>query len=726
MFLHGYLLLGLGLAVVPVLLHLLLKQRPRRVVFPAFRFLKQRQQTNQRRMRLQNLLLLLLRVLVLCVLILAFARPRLFADRAGTAMDRPVAAVLLFDTSPSMDYAFAGTTRLDEARRRARELLDEMESTSRVAVLDSGDPVPEPLLPVGEARARLKALATRPGAGSLNRAVERALDLLARNREQKAGTTDDAPPHLLVIFSDRARACWDQRGVQPKVPEGVSVLFVDVGAERPQNLGIEKVELVPPAVAPGASYQVRVHVRGTAGGHENQVSCQLDGEPQPEVRLVRLEKDHATAVIAFDRAAPAEKSGRDTFHPMTLRLGTRDALPFDDVRHATLVVRGVRRMLTLVQDDPAPARIWAAAHQALRAFDNEVLPFAKADALPLSNYTVVVLCQPVSVPAAWWKKLDDYARQGGSVAVIPPGDELTKGFDNELLPAPLGELASTPAERPLAWRDFSGSHALLAPFVAWARGVDPDFLRPDHRPFVRRYWRLGPLRPDALAVTAYENGSPALAERRVGPRGKVLLFTSPLDVRWFDEQKTMQWNNYWQDSSFGLVLIDRTSRYLAGEQAAPDIAFPCGVEVSVRVPSPLAPPYTVTGPGLRDAEQKLKAPTAAGEITVPQARQPGNFTVLDEKRQAVAGFSLDVPSGESDLTRVPDEEVRQLFGDRALVKAGQSATLREALSASHSPPWELLPYLMLAVLALMTAEGLFANRFYRTAPEPEAKEAKAA
>src|SRR5947199_10769540 len=138
-FIHGYLLGGLVLAGVPVLLHLILRQKPRRLPFPAFRFLKARQRINQRKMQLQHLLLLLLRILVLAALCLALARPRLFTGGPGAGGDRPVVAVLLFDTSPSMEYTVGGVSRLDEARRRAGELLDEMKPDSRVGVVDSGE-----------------------------------------------------------------------------------------------------------------------------------------------------------------------------------------------------------------------------------------------------------------------------------------------------------------------------------------------------------------------------------------------------------------------------------------------------------------------------------------------------------------------------------------------------------------------------------------------------------
>ena len=54
------LLTGAALVGLPVLLHLIMRQEPKRLPFPAFRFLKQQRQINQRKIRLRHLLLLLL------------------------------------------------------------------------------------------------------------------------------------------------------------------------------------------------------------------------------------------------------------------------------------------------------------------------------------------------------------------------------------------------------------------------------------------------------------------------------------------------------------------------------------------------------------------------------------------------------------------------------------------------------------------------------------------
>src|SRR4051794_19498537 len=209
-FIHAYLLGGMLLAGVPVLLHLILRQKPKRLTFPAFRFLKARQKINTRRMQLQHLLLLLVRILIISALCLALARPRLFSSRLVASSDRPVVAALLFDTSASMEYTVGGVSRLEDAKKRCRELLGEMDAGSRVAAKRPcrnfpgerapgrgaaapapGD-APQPAWrPPGEPRTRADPLRTRRAGGPLNTPVARALRLW-----EQRGKGEEGPPRL--------------------------------------------------------------------------------------------------------------------------------------------------------------------------------------------------------------------------------------------------------------------------------------------------------------------------------------------------------------------------------------------------------------------------------------------------------------------------------------------------------------------------------------------------
>ncbi|HUG93733.1 MAG TPA: BatA and WFA domain-containing protein [Planctomycetaceae bacterium] len=71
------LLYGLGLAALPVILHFLLRSKPKKLLFPALRLLMHRRKTNVRRLRLRHLWLLLVRIAVIAAIVLAVARPSL-------------------------------------------------------------------------------------------------------------------------------------------------------------------------------------------------------------------------------------------------------------------------------------------------------------------------------------------------------------------------------------------------------------------------------------------------------------------------------------------------------------------------------------------------------------------------------------------------------------------------------------------------------------------------
>ena len=103
-FLHAAFLGGAAAVIVPIVLHLVMRRQPKHLEFPALRFVKLRQQSNRRQMRLRNWLLLALRCAVVALLALALARPSIVASGVLGDQEAPVAAALVFDTSPRMQY----------------------------------------------------------------------------------------------------------------------------------------------------------------------------------------------------------------------------------------------------------------------------------------------------------------------------------------------------------------------------------------------------------------------------------------------------------------------------------------------------------------------------------------------------------------------------------------------------------------------------------------------
>src|SRR5947208_15919330 len=158
---NAILVAGAALVGLPILLHLIMKQEPKRLPFPAFRFLKQRLKTNQRKLRLRHLILLALRMLLIALFCLALYQPSILSK--GGIIDfsgkQPIAVVVVIDTSPGMSYADSDRTHLEEACRRATELINELPEGSRIAVIETGDPGGDWLPSASDARTKLSDIA---------------------------------------------------------------------------------------------------------------------------------------------------------------------------------------------------------------------------------------------------------------------------------------------------------------------------------------------------------------------------------------------------------------------------------------------------------------------------------------------------------------------------------------------------------------------------------------
>jgi hypothetical protein len=760
-FLNIYLLGGLALLGVPVVLHFWMRQKPRRLPFPAFRFLRQRSVVNRRRMRLQHLLLLALRMLVLAALCFAIAQPKLFLPRAmanwfGLSSPRP-AAVFVFDVSYRMEYRVGGLSRLDDARQRALDLLHNLPAESQIAVLDTGadgadDEADEDWIPSSaQVRSRINGLRLRPVRAPLVRQIEKAAALLA-----KVGQAGEPSSRMLYVFSDRAAAGWDiEEAKRIKIPDGVETAYIDLGVDQPRDLGVEKIEASPLVVAPGGSVTVTADLHAVGADFDVNLLCQIDNDAKPLTRHVKMTAGKDREVFILKAPTPVRPAGAGDEvitepHQITVKFSTlddrsfKDDLAHDNVRFATFQVRDDpkrqgRRVLTLA-DDPKAAHIWKAALDAYgitnpaNGFACDVRPASEASNFGLKElrpYRVVGLFQTAKrLPEPFWQALAKYVMDGGGLVIVPPGEELTRGQltawnkDAEtakLLPARLKGIADAPADSPVYWSDFDANHPLTKPFHQWLRqGV--DFATEALRPYVNRYWEVEPI-DNGRAVAAYadEAKSPALVERTLG-EGRIVQFTTVLDAREIDRNR--QWNNFWTLKSFGLVLVNEVCKYVAGEAAVEQLNFRCGDPVVLNLP-PAAPRgvyhLDAPDPDLTESERSITVAEGDKTVDVRAASAPGQYALFDPGRNRMAAFSLNVSPEESRLDRLPAKDIEAVLGEGSVLAPQPGANLNDALrehgqgnaaTQATAAPVSLLPLLMMLTLLFLTFEGLLANRFY--------------
>src|SRR3954471_11502031 len=105
-FLAPLFFLGLGALAVPVLVHLIQRERKRVVEFPSLMFVQKIPYQSVRRRRIRHWYLLLMRAAAMALIIFAFARP-FFPQGAAAAVAAAGGSreiVVLLDQSASMGY----------------------------------------------------------------------------------------------------------------------------------------------------------------------------------------------------------------------------------------------------------------------------------------------------------------------------------------------------------------------------------------------------------------------------------------------------------------------------------------------------------------------------------------------------------------------------------------------------------------------------------------------
>ena len=565
-FLSPLLLAGAALVAIPIVLHLVMRQLPKHVLFPAIRFIQRREQANRRQLRLRHLLLLLLRAGAIVMLAAALARPSIKTEGSLGSQEAPVAAALIFDTSPRMAYRLDNQTRLDVARETGRWLLTQLPADSEAAVLESEEPAGEFAVDLGAAGQRIGRLKPAATATPLPEVVANAVALLKKKEKLRKE---------IYVFTDLAAGAWpDDKAKQLKAAIGRGGGHRPVhhrrGLAEPQDFALADLTVSPEVSAKNGKVRIQSAAIRLGPDADRSVAIYvLDANGNPQPRGQQTIHWHAGEQTAIDFALGGEEIGT---HQGYVQIMGDDNLAADDVRYFTFDIRPPFRVLVAA---PKPAErdslflTQAIAPQALRQKtagpDSNAKPSALDQLLDrnLESYAAVCLLDPAPLPPETWQRLGNYVRQGGGLAVwLGRNAQPIEKFDD---PLALVLLPGKPIDRVHA--DQNGlflapthedySHPIMARFRPIERTI------PWNNFPIWEYWRLAEQKENKnIVVLPYSDGQPALVERLVG-RGRVLMMTTSISDAASDPAAWSQLATGFQPWPF-VMLSNEMMLYLAG------------------------------------------------------------------------------------------------------------------------------------------------------------------
>jgi len=655
-FMHPAALFGLAFAGVPILLHLMHRARPRPQAFPAARFVPPAPLPRQGRRRLEDLFLLILRCLVIALIALTVARPRFVrppaAGRGNKQVPRP--AVIVFDTSASMQAGNARTDLLKQVRawlaRNPHRPIGLIASSGGIDMQH----------PVSGNRSDILAALKRLTPTLREGRHQKALDLAATMLEENHGGT-------ILIAADMQEHDW--AAVQrPLNRKNIDFEIVTCPNYQRENAGITRVTVRP---LPENGRRITVHLANYGTREITRTVRVQIGERSTE-RSVTLPPG-ARRAVAFAVSDVKEDAGR-------ARLSPKDAYAVDDewwfwagpLPAATVLIAapfrqepGTRvsaffvRKAIETHDPDAPAMFRVELTDASQFF---ALNLDAADGL-------ILLGAPGYLGGKELRQVAEFVKRGKTVITTSPrsaGTHFRKLRMYNLLPVEyrgIADAAEQGRTLPFTIAETAANSALERLFP------DPGdadlFLCP-----VYRYARIDMADATQCRVLlSLDTGDPALVEHRLG-RGRLFCWTFGFAPEWTDLPLTTAF----------LPILRELLRDAAERERVHSIA----------VGDPVVLP--------RDLLDSAPRATANVDTSCPSAF-------------AVAGrpFEVNVSRAESDPNRISPDELRARLTESpspTISPTGTGTARRNAAVVVELRPRTAVAAAILFVLEFLVAARL--------------------
>lgn len=688
-------LAALSAVLIPIFLHLYNRRRASVHHFAAIEFIVLSNKNLLRRLKLRQFLVLLARIALILAAVLAMSKPFTHTEGFGVlAPVPPTATVLVFDNSLSMLAGSREKNNLEHARELARKWLEDVGPHDMVALVLASKPARALVTHLTYDKQRVAQALAKVTAST------RTTDLLGALRlAESILYQGNLTRKQIVLVSDQARHAW-QKVSNPWSLERVPLVRRIVArlGNTTNNVGIESVTVAAAPQVSADHFTVDVRVANFGQGSFNRpIKLVLPGKTLQgylEQPLKAGGRGTKRFLIKIRQTAPVV--GRAELPDDALRWDNRVSFVVNRPRQIrVLLVNGAPRTVPYL-DESYFVRL--ALRPGPKAVPSVSVQQIKSDELGgqrLEDIDVVVLLNVPTPTKAIAKKLEAFVRAGRGL-FIAAGGNVTAAYNQPLkalLPysirgvkvAGAGDIKGG-ALRVLFFANMKTEHPVFRVF----RASGSTSFRAGR---TKQYLLLERRMPAARLLWSFDNGAPALAERRVG-QGRVLFFATTLD---------RDWSTFAIQGGF-LPFIHHALRYLGRQRIRrmiPEVLTHASIRIPIGSGSRM---LRVRMPGGRTRTFGLIDSEKRRQVRFDDTAVPGVYRierVLADNAVETDLFVVTPGIAESDLRPLSAAQIeaRLLQGRvRTLLAGKPAAPSRQRL--------DLWPFAIVTLLVLLFAETL--------------------
>lgn len=670
-FVNPLFLYGLAAISIPIIIHLFNFRRFRKVFFTNVKFLEELKQQTKRQSQLKHLLTLLMRILAIASLAIAFAQPYIPVATGEARLEARNSVSIFIDNSFSMGLISPQGTLLDEAVRKAGEVVMAYNNTDRFQLLTNDFyGYHQRYVSRDEFLDLLNEVEVSPASRMISEVYTRQSDLFYEQMKESK---------VICMISDFQQNITDLHHISADT--NITAYLLPVQSADNSNIYIDSAWFDAPAYRVGQLARLTVRITNASKNAYEKIPVRL------------FINDQQRAIASFDLQ---EERSTEVNLPFTInqngihygRLEIVDyPITYDDVLYFTFDVKDEIPLLAINAGMESTYLNSLFGNDSAFVFRN--VSEGRIDYSTFNQYNLIILNGLNVIPSGLTLELNRFMQGGGNVVVFP-GEQADLSSYRQISQNLNTAFVAAPSQSETRVSEINTLNRVYDDvFESVPENIDLPAVS-SHYPIRRQ--------PNSLMEVLLEmqNGNIFLGAEPSG-NGMLYLFAVPLSTEWSNFPK----HAVFVPTLYKIALLSQGTAklyYTVGEneQITLNTRIPSGDQV-FRIRS-LKQEFEVI--------PEIRSVFAQTEIfTHNQIGEAGHYNV-ELSQEVIKGLAFNYDRKESNLELFSQQDLERLTADhglenfRVIKPTGRSLT--EVISEMHAGIrlWKL--FVILALLFLFT------------------------
>ncbi len=500
-FVYPTFLFALAALAIPIIIHLFNFRRFKKVYFTNVRFLKEVKEETASRNKLKHLLVLLSRLLALAFLVLAFAQP--FMPNPNAEFVQGSKAVSVFvDNSYSMEAQSSDVSLFEKAKLKAREIAESYDVEDRFQLITNDfEGKHQRMLNRDEFLGYLEEIEVSPNVQKLSEVI---------SRQKQAIALENAAQNNVFLISD-----FQKNIVDIEEDTTINTYLIPLQSAEQRNVYVDSIWFESPIRMLNTVNKllVRLNNTGEAEVENSQLTLKINGQIKALNNFTIGAKAQLVDTVSFT----ITQTG---WHNAELSISDYP-INFDDTYYFTFDVAENIKILAINQSGVNP--YLNALFKGGDEFDFKNQSYSQLDYDKLPQNQLIILNQLQNISSGLSAKLEEYAKEGGSILVFPSDNSDLNSYNNFL--KSVGANTFTKVNREQRQIDYINTQQEIFNdvFEKIPRNIDLPYARVS-------YDMTSFSNTDEETILKFKGGNSFLSKYNTGS-GKVYVAAASLNIR---------------------------------------------------------------------------------------------------------------------------------------------------------------------------------------------------